>query len=311
MKLLIIGGSGFVGHAVVRALLARGHDLTLLNRGNRPIPDTRQLVADRNDFYALEAALGGLDFDAVVDTNCYTGEQAKALIASLGGRTPDALVISSASVYADTAPHPPGEDAPVGGGSAWGNYGRDKTDVETAYRAGGFRAAVALRPPYICGPNNDLDREAWFMRRIRAGRPVLVPGRGTAKYQFLHEDDLGAAIGLWLDSRPQGFAAFNLADPQLVTAIQLPEMLARAAGLPVDIRTVGEAQGSARARDWYPFRDVHCTAEPTRFMECFGWAPAIPLSERFAQIVQRLSEGKATVADDWTPLEELILAKLS
>ncbi|MBC9247549.1 NAD-dependent epimerase/dehydratase family protein [Paracoccus sp. 11-3] len=310
MKLLIMGGSGFVGQAVVRALLTQGHGVTLLNRGNRPIQGTRQLVADRNDPDALDAALAGQSFDAVVDTNCYSGQQAATLIASLGGRTPDALVISSAAVYADAALHPPGEDAPVGGGSAWGDYGRDKTDVEEVYRNGGFRSGVALRPPYICGPNNDLDREAWFLRRIAAGRPVLVPGQGTAEYHFLHEDDLGAAVCRWLDTRPEGFASFNVADPQLVTAVQLPEMLAKAAGLPVDIRTVGDAAGTARPRDWYPFRDVHCAADPTRFIVRFGWAPANPLAERLAQIARHLSESKDTQASDWTPLEAAILSKL-
>jgi nucleoside-diphosphate-sugar epimerase len=311
MKLLVIGGSGFVGHAVVRAMLARGHDVTVLNRGSRSVPGTRQLVADRNDPATLDAALGGLSFDAVVDTNCYSGEQARLLIVSLGERTPDALAISSAAVYADPGAHPPGEDALVGGGTAWGDYGRDKTDVEAAYRAGGFRAAVALRPPYICGPNNNLDREAWFMRRIGAGRPVLVPGQGTAEYQFVHEDDLGAAIALWLDTRPEGFASYNIADPLLVTAVELPRMLADAAGMSVDIRTVGAAAGTARARDWYPFRDVHCAAPPARFMDHFGWAPAAQLPERFAQIVRHLSENGTTAPDDWTPLEDTLLSKLA
>lgn len=311
MNLLVIGGSGYVGHAVVRALLTQLYDVTVLNRGNRSVPGVRQLVADRNDAEALATALSNLAFDAVVDTNCYTGAQASALIAALGGRTPDALVISSAAVYADDAPHPPGEDAPVGGGSAWGGYGRDKTDVEEAYRDGGFRSAVALRPPYVYGPNNDLDREAWFLRRIRAGRPVLVPGRGGAEYQFLYEDDLGAAVCRWLELRPKGFASFNVADPQRVTALELPTMLAQAAGLPVDIRTVGDAAGKSTARDWYPFRDVHCAVDPIRFVEAFSWCPAAPLSERFAQIARHLANNADPGMRDWTPLEDAILSQLT
>ncbi|OWK25641.1 hypothetical protein AJ87_08150 [Rhizobium yanglingense] len=183
--------------------------------------------------------------------------------------------------------------------------------MEKAYRNGGFASAVALRPPYVFGPNDDLDRETWFFRRILAGRPVLVPGQGVAEYQFAHEDDLGAAVCTWLRHSPKGFEAFNIADPRLVAAVELPRILAEAAGRTADVHLVGTSAGGASPRDWFPFRDVHCAADPTAFQARFGWAPATGLEERFAQIFRHLDETGGIGADDWTPLEAEILSKLN
>lgn len=238
MRALVIGGSGFVGHAVVRALLSEGHAVSVLNRGNRPLDSVEQLTADRNDAKAVATAVDGKCFDCLVDTNAYTGEQAGIMVSALAGRVKQAAVISSAAVYADSAATPAREIDAIGGGSAWAEYGRGKVEVEEVYRTAAFPVCAAFRPPYICGPNNDLDRESWFFRRIWHGRPVLVPGSGSAVYQFLHEDDLGTAITTWL-ARPQdaatpAFAAYNLADPELVTSAELTALLARVAARKVD-----------------------------------------------------------------------------
>ena len=311
MNILVIGGSGFVGHAIVRALLAEGHSLSLLNRGSRQIAGTARLTADRNDPSALAAALGNRRFDAVVDTNCYTPRQAELLIGALDGRAASAAVITSVAVYADNVRQPPTETEPTGGAAAWADYGRGKTGVEHVYAAAGFAAATALRPPYICGPNNNLDRETWFFRRILAGRPVLVPGSGDAWCQFVHEDDLGAAVCAWLRRAPAGFHPFNVADPEMIASADLAHKFARAAGCEAEVRCVGTASDGATARDWFPFHDVHCTGDPAAFSNAFSWAPAVDLDTRFAGIFEALSEAGHIPADDWTPLEARILANLN
>lgn len=310
MKVLVVGGSGFAGHAIVRAMLADGHQLALLNRGSRPIEGTEQLSSDRDDHDALHEILKGRTFDAVVDTNCYTGRQAQDLISALGGRVPLAVMISSAAVYADAAAHPPSESAPTGGSSAWGEYGREKTEAEAAYRDGGFRTAVALRPPYLFGPNDNLDRATWFFRRIVAGRPILVPGLGGAKYQFLHEDGLGSAVCALLSGPQVGFRAFNVADPEIVTAAEFPRTLADAVGRKVDIHLVGAAAGDLRPRDWYPFRDTDCVVEPTAFMREYGWRPASTIRQYLSEIFQSIALKGEFHGNDWSKNENDILKRL-
>ena len=185
MNILVIGGSGFVGHAIVRALLAEGRSLSLLNRGSRPIAGTVQLTADRNDPSALASALGDRRFDAVVDTNCYTPQQAGMLVEALGGRVATAVVITSVAVYADNVRQPPTETEPTGGAAAWADYGRGKTEVEHVYAAAGFccrdgpASSLYLRAEQQSRPGNlvfppDPRRPA----RARAGiRGRLVPVR--------------------------------------------------------------------------------------------------------------------------------------
>lgn len=311
MKVLVVGGSGFVGYAVVRSLLSSGHSVTVMNRGNKSLRDVEQLIADRNNEAEVNDALSDRRFDAVIDTNCYSGDQAQIMIDALGHRTPCAVMISSAAVYSDQASSPPTESEPLGGGSAWGDYGSDKFAAEQAYADAGFARAVAFRPPYIYGPNNDLDRETWFFRRILAKRPILVPGLGTARYQFLHEDDLGSAINLWLQHNASGFQAYNLASPQLVTATELPKMFARAANCECTVICVGEASGTAKARDWYPFRDVDCTANSAAFVEEYDWHPSVSLETGFANVFLELSSDLEIGSDDWSTLEESILSKVT
>ncbi|RJT28510.1 NAD-dependent epimerase/dehydratase family protein [Mesorhizobium waimense] len=138
MRTLVIGGSGFVGHAVVRALVAEGHAVSVLNRRTRPLIGVEQLIADRNDAKAVTSALLDREFDCVIDTNAYTGEQARIMVTALAGRVTRAAVISSAAVYSDGAATPAREIAPAGGGSAWAEYGRGKVEVEEVYREARF-----------------------------------------------------------------------------------------------------------------------------------------------------------------------------
>ncbi|RJT28509.1 hypothetical protein D3227_34185 [Mesorhizobium waimense] len=165
------------------------------------------------------------------------------------------------------------------------------------------------------GPNNDLDRESWFFRRIRHGRPVLVPGSGSSVYQFLHEDDLGAAITTWLsrtkDALGPIFAAYNLADPELVTSAGLTVLLARVAGREVKMHCVGSAAGERRPRAWFPFRNIDCAVDPSRFMNAYGWSSAVPLEQQFADVLSALERRGALAQNDWTPLEADLLEILS
>lgn len=313
MKVLVIGGSGFVGHAIVRALLRNGFDVSLLNRGNRPVPQTRQLSADRDDKAAFRLAVQDMQFDAVIDTNCYNPEQARLVVEVLAGRTSRVLMISSASVYAEPEGDLPEEHATTGGAAVWGDYGRDKSAAETVYRRaiGRFDDFVAFRPPYVFGPNNNLDRERWFWRRALHGRPVLVPGLGEANLQFIHEDDLAEAVAFFLRGRdPDHGTAVNVADPEIVRSADFGGLLARIAGMEDRSVIVGDAAGRLPARSWYPFRDVNCAVDTARMSDTIGWKPKHSLEERFRQTFSHLETDLRDSVDDWTPVEETLLRRI-
>ncbi len=288
---LVIGGSGFVGKAIVRTLLARGHKVTLLNRGSHPLPGTDQLTADRNDAEAVEAALLGRAFDVLIDTNCYTGEQAAIMLAAVEGKIRRALVISSSAVYGNDAKMPPAEDEPIGGATVWSPYGQNKTRVEDAYRGAArqFGSCIILRPPYVFGPGNNFERESWVWARQLNGAPVLIPGDGRSRIQFVHEDDLGDAAEMLACGIRLGFEVFNVADRQIVTMSGLVSMLAWIAGCEDRQVAVGDKADGAAARSWFPFRDYPVLTDPAKLLDETGWTPALNLAERFEETFAALS----------------------
>jgi nucleoside-diphosphate-sugar epimerase len=288
-QVLVIGGSGFVGLAIVRRLQEQGCQVAVLNRGSQPVAGTKQLVADRNDPVAVQEALKDQAFEAVIDTNCYRPDQALILVNAIKGRAPRLVMISSAAVYADKASQPPSESEPVGGATVWGDYGRDKSHAEDVYAdVGHFERVVFVRPPYIFGPGNNLDREKWFWSRQCAGHPILLPGEGTTQVQFIHEDDLARAVEGLAFGPGHGIEAFNVADQQVLTLSELTTMLAEAAGLPNHQVLAKSAASGIPARSWFPFRDYPCLADPGRLMST-GWCPAASLATRFAETYKSLS----------------------
>ena len=133
MKILVMGGSRFMGLATVRELLAHGHSVTVLNRGTRavewPGPVT-ELRGDRNDPQALRQ-LNGLAFDGVIDLSAYTGEQTRLLLAAPGMKdVPRWVHCSSGAVYAPQPILPWKENGAMGPWSLWGQYAIDKLDGE-------------------------------------------------------------------------------------------------------------------------------------------------------------------------------------
>ena len=310
---LVIGGSGFVGQAVVRPLLARGHEVTVLNRGTTPVAGTTQLIADRNDAEAVGDALLSRAFDVVIDTNCYTGEQARLMIGAITGKVRRVAVISSAAVYGNDAHMPPTEDEPIGGASVWSDYGRNKSRVEDAYKAaaGQFTWCGIIRPPYVFGPNNNFDRETWIWSRQLNGRPVLIPGDGRTRIQFIHEDDLGDAVEMLACGMGAGFDVFNVADRQIVRLSELASMLAWIAGCEDRHVPVGDKDDGAAVRSWFPFRDYPVLTDASKLLEETGWTPAASLTERFEETFAALSADAIKARMKPTDTELVIAERLA
>lgn len=283
MQVLIIGGTGFVGRAVVRNFADAGHALTLLNRGSVLVAGTGQISVDRNDRSAMTVALSNRHFDVVIDTNCYTPEQAEILLSAVSAAR--IAMISSVAVYAQRADMPPDETQPIGGAPVWSTYGADKAKAEGIYSAAAdrFDSCSIFRPPYIFGFGNSLDRETWFWTRQLNGTPVLLPGDGSTPVQFIHDADLAAAIAIVACGKRRGLDIFNVADPEVLTFSTLASLLARAANC-ADLQVpVSDAAQGAPARSWFPFRDYPCLADPGKLIRETGWMPKARLAESFAQ----------------------------
>lgn len=196
MHLLVLGGTHYVGRLVAEQALARGHKVTVFNRGNKPAPVGAQvLLGDRlagNGY----AALDNLSFNAVIDTWASDASAVKQAIAALKGRMKHYAFVSSISVYdhkASTAPYDESsalhciETTPV-------KYFRDKLCSEREAAQSGVPTLI-VRPGLIVGPGETTPgRLPWWLRRMERGGPTVAPGPEDLALQFIDGRDLAAFL---------------------------------------------------------------------------------------------------------------------
>ncbi|MEN9868546.1 MAG: hypothetical protein RL748_4136 [Pseudomonadota bacterium] len=214
MKILILGGTLFLGRHLVEAALAAGHQVTLFNRGRQnpalfaqveQLRGDRGAKDDRNDMAAdgganvvgaVDApanltALQGRQFDAVIDTSGYYPRQMQRMADALGPDLPYYLFISTISVYAAFAPglHYD-ETAPLASGLE--GYGALKARCEESIAAAYPGKVAIVRPGLIVGPHDPTDRFTYWPRRLAQGGMVLAPGRPERPVQWIDARDLAA-----------------------------------------------------------------------------------------------------------------------
>ena len=219
MRVLILGGTKFLGRAVVDEALARGHEVTLFNRGaTNPelYPDVEKLRGDRDgDLTALE----GRDWDVVVDPSGYIPRVVRASAELLSGHVGHYVFVSSISVYGDFSEVAREDETPL--------IRLDDTSDESLEgdRYGGFKAlceqvvadvfpgrSARVRAGLIVGPNDPTGRFTYWPSRIARGGEVLAPGRKGRQVQFIDARDLGAWMLHLGEQRISG--AFNATGPE-------------------------------------------------------------------------------------------------
>ena len=201
MKLLVLGGTRFVGRAVVEEALRRGHEVTLFNRGTTNaelFPEVERLRGDRTgDLSALE----GRTWDAVIDPSGYVPAVVRRSAELLrdSGRY---VFVSSISVYADFT-EPWDESGPVaelGDASAdelapdFANYGALKVLCEQEVAAVFGERALIVRPGLIVGPHDPTGRFTYWPQRLARGGEILAPGPPGRVAQFIDVRDLAEWI---------------------------------------------------------------------------------------------------------------------
>jgi 2'-hydroxyisoflavone reductase len=227
MKLLVLGGTQFLGRHVVESALARGHEVTIFNRGQtRPelFPGVERRVGDRDG--GLESLVEGA-WDAVVDTSGYVPRIVRGSAELLAPRVGRYLFVSSISVYADVSRPGVDEDSPVGQleeeteehrGPA---YGPLKALCEQAVEEVYGERATIVRPGLIVGPWDPTGRFTYWPARVAAGGDVLAPEPRDGAVQVVDVRDLADFIVLLLEGDIAG--TFNATGPE--EPLQLEEVL--------------------------------------------------------------------------------------
>lgn len=199
MKLLLLGGPKFLGRAVIDAALARGHQLTLFNRGTTGAdlyPGLERVVGDRDG--GLDR-LRGHEWDAVIDTSGYVPRVVGASAELLADAVGHYVFVSSISVYASFAEivdesAPRAELSEPGSEDIGRDYGALKALCETAVARAFSGRATAIRAGLIVGPHDPTGRFTYWPHRIVRGGDVLVPGPAWRPVQVVDVRDLAGWI---------------------------------------------------------------------------------------------------------------------
>jgi 2'-hydroxyisoflavone reductase len=199
MRVLVLGGTQFVGRHIVEALLARGHEPTLFHRGRTGqglFPESEHVLGDRMEDLGR---LGEQDWDAVVDTSAYVPRAVRIAADHLLGRAHRLLFISTVSVYSVEGVGPIDEDSPK---ESLADPATETVDRETygglkvlceevAREAWGDRTTV-VRPGIVAGPHDPTDRATYWVDRVARGGAIAVPERSDQPLQLIDGRDLAA-----------------------------------------------------------------------------------------------------------------------
>lgn len=229
-RILVLGGTSFLGPAQVDYLLARGHEVTLFNRGRTNpglFPGVERLVGDRST--ADLDALRGREWDAVIDNSATIPRWVSESTALLRDQVEHYLYVSSISVYSDNSIVGMAEDAPVhqledpNTEDVFGvNYGGAKALCEEHTRTVFGERAIVVRPGLIVGPRDGTDRFTYWPLRVDRGSEILAPGEPTNPVQFIDVRDLGEFMVRLVETGTSG--VYNATGP-LARPLSIEEML--------------------------------------------------------------------------------------
>lgn len=289
-KILIMGGTRFIGLFLTRLLVKEGHEVHLFTRGKAPIasqlpgePDEefsefkskiKHLKGDRKDYDFVKSSLAAEGFDVVYDINGREAEEVEPILEALPNLE-QYIYCSSAGVYLKTDLPPHFEVDAVDPKSRH----KGKLETEDLLASKGVNW-TSIRPVYIYGPLNYNPVEEWFFHRLKAGRPIPIPGSGIQITQLGHVKDLAVAFIKVLGNEKASREVFNISGDKYVTFDGLAKACAKAGGFPEpEIIHYNPKEFDFGKKKPFPFRDQHFFASIEKAKSVLGWTPEYDLVE--------------------------------
>eukprot|EP00879_Flechtneria_rotunda_P029242 GHRR01031547.1.p1 GENE.GHRR01031547.1~~GHRR01031547.1.p1 ORF type:complete len:321 (-),score=91.40 GHRR01031547.1:341-1303(-) len=271
-KVLMMGGTRFIGVYLARKLVEQGHEVTLYTRGKKAITykiaddseagyrrfssSVKHIAGDRKDFDDVRRKLSGSGFQVVFDINGREAVEAEPILDALAGQRGSLeqyIYCSSAGVYlkSDQMPHRE-EDA-----TDPKSRHKGKLDTEDLLRRSGVNW-TSIRPVYIYGPLNYNPVEEFFFHRLKANRPICVPGSGMQVTQLGHVKDLADAFLACVGNPNAAEQVFNISGERFVTFDGIARACAKAMGKPEpEIVHFNAKEFDFGKKKAFPMRDRH------------------------------------------------------
>ncbi len=322
MRVVVLGGTRFIGRAIVEELVAAGHDLLIVHRGvlePEGLPPAEHLHAARMELPARRSELAAFAPDAAIDCRALTHMDAQTVLDSLP-RGLRLVVISSVDVYRafgalnddiETDPVPLDEESPVRSerypyrGKTPGMDDYDKLDVEDVYLPEG---GTSLRLPMVYGERDYQLREEFLLRRVRAGRRQIPVGAGMWLACRAYVRDVARGARLAMESRSTAGLALNLCEDRTFSMAMWSRMILEAASssaelvrvadelLPEDLKATGTMK-------------QHIAATSRRARDLLGWATSDPAQTLHTTVRWHLDHPPSDADEDFTA-DDFALASL-
>jgi len=306
MRILIMGGTRFIGIYLTRLLTAQEHDVVLFNRGNQPAPlgIEAQITGDRTDPVQLKKLLAAEEFDAIFDNNGRELSDSQPLVEIFKDRIKHFVYVSSAGVYLPSEQLPHFEGDLVDPNSRH----RGKFETEAYLQAQGI-PFTAIRPVYIYGPQNYNDLEAWFFDRIIHDRPIPIPGSGTHITQLGHVKDLATAMMNVLGNPKAIGQIYNISGERYVSLNGLAQACAIAAGKPAPkLVHYNPRKFDFGKRKAFPLRAQHFLADIHKAQKDLYWRPDYDLISGLQDSFEQdyLANGRDQAQVDFSVDDEIL-----
>jgi nucleoside-diphosphate-sugar epimerase len=321
MHALVMGGNRYIGRHLVFELARQGHDVTVMNSHEAPMPaGARRIHADRRLPGVIYGALSGHrdDFDVVFDNTAYTVADLEPMIDLFRGRVSQFVFTSSVAVYKRSFVQPVTE--------SHATHPASDADPRKAYGVGKVRCeqhlfdipelnATSLRVTHTIGPHSPLvTREPIFFRRLELGRPILIPGEGFPFVHLVHVQDVARLMVSLIGNEKAHHEVYNVAGSDYTSVLGCIELMARAVGVrPEVVHVPFDVARSARHAlvHWGEAIVGGATFSIDKAVADLDWSPSYNLEAAYADSYAWFaSEGRDTFEYDFSA-DDALLAELA
>ncbi len=275
MKILVMGGTRFVGKSLVKKLLSKNYDIDIFTRGNKTNPENTNLIkGDRNNLESI-LKLKNKKYDVIYDISGRELEQTKILLENLDNSFDRYIYVSSAGVYKDSYQFPLSENSPIDPNSR--HKGKFETEDWLIQQNIPF---TSFRPTYIYGPGNYNKIENWFFERLFNLKAIPIPSDGSLITQLGHVSDLTDVMIRCLNFQISKNNIYNCSGDQGITIKGLIYLCTEICGLnknDISLKSFDYENLDPKSRKGFPIRLNHYQVNISKIKNHLDWIPRFDL----------------------------------